>query len=143
MADILPTEFSAITTQTEADESVVPQTLNEEEAIPLNSSSGGRASGKPWKYQKVATVRSNLPENVKSKWEERMEKTKKEQAMKKLQNELKEEKEAEKKRRREITLERKRAAEERRRLEEDKAKMGAKKAARLRRRAGRSKKINH
>lgn len=63
-------------------------------------------------------------------------------------------------RRREITLERKKAAEERRRLEEEKAKvgisclslspelsqllqMGARKAARLRRKAGRTKKINH
>lgn len=62
-------------------------------------------------------------------------------------------------RRREITMERRKAAEERKRLEEAKAQvknfplfcfllsdhtqMGAKKAARLRRRAGRSKKINH
>lgn len=65
-------------------------------------------------------------------------------------------------RRKEITMERKKAAEERRRLEEEKAKvspttviscgylvdlprfqMGARKAARLRRKAGRTKKINH
>ncbi|CAL1695342.1 unnamed protein product [Somion occarium] len=111
--------------------------------IPLGASSGGRVSGKPWKSQKTATVRSFLPEGVKSKWEERMEKTKKEKAIKALQTELKEEKQAEIKRRKEITLERKKAAEERRRLEEDKAKMGARKAARLRRRAGRTKKINH
>ena len=141
-----------------------------------------------------------------------MEKTKKEQAIKKLQAELKQEKQDEIKRyvppplhtqqqratlctsacmhrltcagwsyrRREIALERKKAAEERQRLEEAKAKvrlspkipghgsprrrslpcgsaharrfpfalgihlqMGARKAARLRRKMGRTKKINH
>lgn len=90
----------------------------------------------------VLNSRSNLPQGVKTKWDERMEKTKKEKAIKKLQTELKEEKLAEKQRysffsrrkvlcsigviwnrRREITLERKKAAEERRRLEEDKAKV--------------------
>ncbi|KAH8102503.1 hypothetical protein BXZ70DRAFT_928764 [Cristinia sonorae] len=111
--------------------------------IPVAPTSAGRVSGKPWKYTKSATVRSNLPEGVKSKWSERMEKTKKEKAIKQLQTELKEEKQAEIARRREITLERKRAAEEKRRLEEDRAKMGARKAARLRRKAGRTKKLNH
>lgn len=52
-----------------------------------------------------------------------MEKTKREVAVKKLEIELKEEKQAEFKRRREITMERKKAAEERQRLEEDKAKV--------------------
>ncbi|KAL0071840.1 hypothetical protein AAF712_000762 [Marasmius tenuissimus] len=98
-----------------------------------------------------------------------MEQTKKALAVKKLQQELKDEKQAEKDRRREITLERRKAAEEKQRLEEDKArvrlsvspslsitprsppdtfviiilKMGARKAARLRRKQGRTKKINH
>lgn len=92
-----------------------------------------------------------------------MEKTKREAAVKKLERELKEEKKADIIRRREITQERKKAAEERQRLEEDKAKvrmssvqsighfidrffhiqMGARKAARLRRKAGRTKKVNH
>ncbi|KAI0080264.1 hypothetical protein K474DRAFT_1657972 [Panus rudis PR-1116 ss-1] len=114
-----------------------------EPVISLAPSAAGRVSGKPWKVPKSATVRSHLPEGVKTKWEERMEKTKKEKAMKALQKELKEEKEAEIRRRREITLERKRAAEEKKRIEEEKAKMGARKAARLRRKAGRTKKINH
>lgn len=52
-----------------------------------------------------------------------MEKEKKARAIKMLQAELKDEKEAEMKRRREVTKERKQAAEERRRLEEDKAKV--------------------
>ena len=74
-------------------------------------------------------------------WADRMEKTKREAAIKKLQTELKEEKQAEISRfvwfyshtewhphnptgrRRAVTLERKKAAEERRRLEEEKAKV--------------------
>ncbi|KAH7912577.1 hypothetical protein BJ138DRAFT_769482 [Hygrophoropsis aurantiaca] len=116
--------------------------VNIDAPIQIASTSNGRVSGKPWKALKTATVRSQSSEGHKTKWDERMEKTKKDQAIKKLQTELKEEKDAEKRRRREVTLERKKAAEERRRLEEDKAKMGARKAARLRRKAGRSKKIN-
>lgn len=87
----------------------------------------------------------------------------KDASIKKLEAELREEKAAEIRRRREITKERKNAAEERQRLEEDKVKvcyrrfltgylkylltlffqLGARKAARLRRKAGRTKKINH
>ncbi|THH18085.1 hypothetical protein EW146_g2847 [Bondarzewia mesenterica] len=111
--------------------------------VHLASSSNGRLSGKPWKTPKSATVRSHLQEAVKTKtWDDRMQKTKQAQAIKKLQEELKEEKQAERARRREITLGRKKAAEERLRAEEMKAKLGARKAARLRRKAGRSKKIN-
>ncbi|KIM66316.1 hypothetical protein SCLCIDRAFT_365330 [Scleroderma citrinum Foug A] len=110
--------------------------------IPLASSSNGRVSGKPWKAQKMATVRSQASKGRKTQWEERMERTKREKAIKKLENELKEEKQAEKQRRRQITTERKKAAEERRKLEEDKAKMGVRKAARRRRQAGRTKKVN-
>ncbi|KIM47881.1 hypothetical protein M413DRAFT_212412 [Hebeloma cylindrosporum] len=110
----------------------------------LASSSNGRVSGKPWKAQKSPTVRSHLPEGVRTKsWEDRMQKTQKALAIKKLETELKEEKQAELQRRREVTKERKQAAEEKRRLEEAKAQMGARKAARLRRKAGRTKKINH
>ncbi|TFK77228.1 hypothetical protein BDN72DRAFT_33568 [Pluteus cervinus] len=111
-----------------------------ETILPLSSSSSGRSSGKPWKTLKTATVRSFLPEGVKTKkWEDRMEKLKKEQAIQKLQTEMKEEKESEMRRfvpcsilpyssddyhsRREVTQERKKAAEERRRLEELQAKV--------------------
>ncbi|KAF8846253.1 hypothetical protein BDN67DRAFT_1064732 [Paxillus ammoniavirescens] len=113
-----------------------------EQPLQLASTANGRVSGKSWKLAKSATVRSQSSTGHKTKWHVRMEKTTREQAIKKLQTELKEDKQAEKQRRREITLERKTAAEQRRRLEEDKAKMGARKAARLRRKAGRTKKIN-
>ena len=68
--------------------------------------------------------RSHLRPALKTaSWEDRMRKTKERAAMKKLEAELKEEKQAEIRRRREITEERKKAAEERQRLEEDKAKV--------------------
>ncbi|OBZ78741.1 hypothetical protein A0H81_00873 [Grifola frondosa] len=95
-----------------------------ETSISLSASAAGRVSGKSWKQLKSATVRSYIPEGLKTKkWEDRMEKTKKEQAIKKLQAELRDEKQAEITRRKEITLERKKAAEERQRLEEAKAKL--------------------
>ncbi|KZP10530.1 hypothetical protein FIBSPDRAFT_1051261 [Athelia psychrophila] len=91
--------------------------------IPIAPTSNGRVSGKSWKGEKTATVRTYLQDGVKSKsWTDRMEKTKKEQAIKQLQAELQAEKQAEFTRKREITLERKKAAEERRRFEEEKAK---------------------
>jgi rRNA-processing protein CGR1 len=78
----------------------------------LASSTNGRVSGKPWKAQKSPAVyvvlflplhllilqfsRSHLPEGVKTKsWEDRMQKTQKALAIKKLQAELKAEKQAE------------------------------------------------
>lgn len=64
--------------------------------LPLASSSNGRVSGKSWKPLKTATVRSHLPDGVKTKsWEDRMKKTQKALAIKKLETELKEEKQAE------------------------------------------------
>lgn len=108
--------------------------------LPLTSSANGRVSSKSWKLDKL---RTNITASGMSKtFQSRMEQTTKNMAVKKLEKELKDEKQAELMRRREVTKERKKAAEEKRRLEEDKAKMGARKAARLRRKAGRTKKIN-
>ncbi|PVG01935.1 hypothetical protein CPB86DRAFT_689759, partial [Serendipita vermifera] len=112
-------------------------------ATPLAASSKGRVSGKNWKQQKTATVRSHLQTGVRTKsWDERRRKDTKMAAVKALQKELKDEKLAEIQRKREITKERKEKAEEKKRLEEMKAKMSAKKLARMRRRQGRTKKIN-
>jgi len=87
--------------------------------ISLSSSAAGRTSGKSWKDQKTPTVfvstrkdiaertdheplsaysRSQQSEGHKTKWQERMNKTKKELAVKKLQQELREEKEDERRR---------------------------------------------
>ncbi|TRM66424.1 hypothetical protein BD626DRAFT_487727 [Schizophyllum amplum] len=117
---------------------------SEAPVIEIASSTNGRVSGKPWKPKKTATVRSHIQEGVRTKnWEDRMEKEKKAQAIKKLQAELKEEQEAERTARIERIKERRRKAEEKARIEADKAKMGERRAARLRRRQGRTKKINH
>jgi rRNA-processing protein CGR1 len=113
-----------------------------EQPSTLAASANGRLSRKPWKLTKSATVRTQSSPGHKTKWHLRMEKTNREHAVKKLELELKQEKQAEKQRKREITLQRQRASEERLRLEQEKAIMGARKAARLRRRAGRTKKIN-
>ncbi|KAJ3849585.1 hypothetical protein EV368DRAFT_67324 [Lentinula lateritia] len=96
---------------------------NNSSPLELPSSSNGRVSGKSWKTARSATVRSRLPDGVKTKsWAARMEQTKRSLAIKKVEKELKDEKVAEVTRRREVTLERRRAAEEKHRLEEDKAK---------------------
>ncbi|KIJ45145.1 hypothetical protein M422DRAFT_251338 [Sphaerobolus stellatus SS14] len=110
--------------------------------IELNTTANGRVSGKGWKLEKAATRRTQMSSGLKTPYEERMDKTQREKSLKKLQLEMKEEKEGEVKRRREITIARKKAALERQQFEEMKAKMSAKKAARLKRRAGRSKKVN-
>lgn len=135
--------------------------------IPLGKSSAGRLSGKSWKTSKSPTVyafltnrigfaalhltifhnthrRSHLPVGVKSKsWEERKKKDTKLVAVKALEKELKDEKQAEiqrceqvsnlfKKsflndikicRKRDITKERRERVEEKKRLEEMKAKV--------------------
>ncbi|GJJ08740.1 hypothetical protein Clacol_002959 [Clathrus columnatus] len=125
-------------TSNEIDSTPIQGTPN----VELSNSANGRLSGKGWKAQKTAIRRSHLSEVLKTSFEERMEKTQKEKAIKKLKMELKEEKNAEILRRREITAARKKAALERQQFEEMKAKMGARKAARLKRKAGRSKKVN-
>lgn len=117
--------------------------MDSSSAIPLAPTKAGRVSGKNWKGAKTPTVRSNLPRGVKSKsWEDRKRKDTQLTAVKALEKELKDEKAAELARRREVTKERKDRVEEKRRLEEMKAKMSAKKLARVRRRQGRTKKIN-
>ncbi|CAE6410808.1 hypothetical protein BN14_00681 [Rhizoctonia solani AG-1 IB] len=87
--------------------------------------------------------RSHMQAGVKAKsWEARMRKTAAEMAVKKLHREMVDEKAAEVTRRREASQERKKARAEKARLEELAAKMSAKKAERLRKKAGRSKKVN-
>lgn len=72
----------------------------------------------------ILVTSRTIPASTRSKdFDTRMQLTSKNKAIKKLQTELREEKQAELDRRREITKERRKAAEERRRLEEDKAKV--------------------
>ncbi|KAG8219705.1 hypothetical protein J3R82DRAFT_660 [Butyriboletus roseoflavus] len=94
----------------------------------LAASTNGRVSGNSWKLPKTATAygtsppsRSQSSAGHKTKWHVRMEKTKCEHAVKKLESELKQEKQTAKQQKREITLQRQKASEERRRLEQEKA----------------------
>ncbi|CAH1763258.1 12281_t:CDS:2 [Entrophospora sp. SA101] len=59
---------------------------------------GRRVSGKPWKYQKTATRRSQLPKVLRKSWTERMKEKNERIAVKLLENELKDKVESEKKR---------------------------------------------
>lgn len=100
-------------------------------------------SGKPWKDRKPASKRTHLSEGLKTKsWDERMRKKTEAAAVKKLERELKEERQAEIQARVEKIRERRKAKEERERLEFMKAKMSQKKIDRIRRKVGRTKKIN-
>ncbi|CAG8566721.1 3552_t:CDS:2 [Ambispora gerdemannii] len=90
-----------------------------------------RVSGKVWKHPKSATRRSQLPRGLSKTWEQRLEERRAQQAVKTLQKELKEEKEAKKQRAREALLKRRKAAEEKERLEKLAAMYSAKKLKRL------------
>ncbi|KAH7104629.1 hypothetical protein BKA62DRAFT_741911 [Auriculariales sp. MPI-PUGE-AT-0066] len=131
----------------------------EPQAFHLAPSANGRTSGKWWKEPKSATVyaqhahrdfaliatyrRSQLSVGRKTRsFDERMARTQRDAAVKKLASEIKADDAADKLRRRTVTKERKAAAEERQRLELAKAQMGARKAARLKKKMGRSKKVN-
>jgi hypothetical protein len=63
--------------------------------ISLAASKNGRVSGKAWKETKVATRRSYLSPSLKTPFEVRREADKKREAVKLLEKEMKEEKEAE------------------------------------------------
>ena len=86
----------------------------------LDPSLRSRKSGRPWKAPRAqATTRAQRPaeSNLRTKsWDARVEQRTREAAAKKLEKELKDEKEAELERRRSITKERKAKAAEKARL---------------------------
>ncbi|KAF8321356.1 hypothetical protein DL93DRAFT_2163629 [Clavulina sp. PMI_390] len=111
--------------------------------LPLNSSKGGRASGKAWKDRTSASKRTHLSVGLRTKsWDERMRKATEAAAVKKLEKELQDEKAAEQQARTDKIRARRKAREERERLEIMKAKMSQKKLDRQRRKLGRTKKVN-
>ena len=89
-------------------------------AAHLDPSLRSRKSGRPWKAPRAqATTRAQRPaeSNLRTKsWDARVEQRTREAAAKKLEKELKDEKEAELERRRSITKERKAKAAEKARL---------------------------
>ncbi|GFZ50116.1 rRNA-processing protein CGR1 [Saitozyma sp. JCM 24511] len=105
-------------------------------------SKNGRTAGKAHKSSKTATRRSYISNSIKTPFEKRMEKEKEREAVKQVEREMKEEAEAERERKRTALKERRERQAEKSRLEAMAAKMSAKKLQRLRKRQGRSKKIN-
>lgn len=100
------------------------------------------ASSRPWKKPKGPTVRTQKSDKSALNWDKRQEARKKDDAVKKLEREMKEEKETEVERKRKITKERKEKAAEKARLEEMATRMSAKKLQRMKKRMGRTKKVN-
>ncbi|CAG8490973.1 6151_t:CDS:2 [Acaulospora morrowiae] len=98
---------------------------NAEQAI------GRRVSGKPWKYQKTATRRSQLQPSLRKGWDERLAERKEKEITKLLEQELKNEVTLEKERKREAALKRKQALEEKEKQEKLAAIYSAKKLKRL------------
>ncbi|EJU01936.1 hypothetical protein DACRYDRAFT_116350 [Dacryopinax primogenitus] len=119
---------------------IVPQ--DTDTAIPLRASAGGRESGKLWKSTRAATRRTQMPKSLKSKsWEARVAERTQEEATRKIAKEMRDEKQAEADRKREVLRERRKVKEEKARLEAMAAKLSAKKLARMKKRAGRSKTV--
>merc|ERR1711939_21251 len=99
---------------------------------------------RPWKAPRTggSTARVQKTKQLSRSWEQRTSERKKEEAVKKLEREMIDEKKADIERRKTIAKERKEALEERRRLEEAAAKMSAKKLQRLKKRLNRTKKVS-
>ncbi|WOO76877.1 rRNA-processing protein CGR1 [Vanrija pseudolonga] len=110
--------------------------------LEVRASKNGRTHGKAWKSEKTATRRNYISSELKTPFEKRMEREKEKQAMKAVERKMKEEEQAAKDRKVTIIRERRERAAEKARLEAVAAKMSAKKAQRMKKRQGRSKKIN-
>ncbi|KAG1139182.1 hypothetical protein G6F37_009933 [Rhizopus arrhizus] len=98
-----------------------------------------RVSGKIWKIQKKAAVRTQQPKQLRRTWDERTKERERDNAMKALEKQLKQEKQDEIDRKKQANLERKRIKEEKERQEALAAKMSAKRLARLKKREARKK----
>ncbi|KAG0742648.1 hypothetical protein G6F57_010561 [Rhizopus arrhizus] len=98
-----------------------------------------RISGKIWKIQKKAAVRTQQPKQLRRTWDERTKERERNNAMKALEKQLKQEKQDEIDRKKQANLERKRIKEEKERQEALAAKMSAKRLARLKKREARKK----
>ncbi|KAK4685293.1 rRNA-processing protein CGR1, partial [Tremellales sp. Uapishka_1] len=127
--------------------------------LSVAASKNGRTAGKAHKITKTATRRSYLSASVKTPFEIRKENDKKAASIKALEREMKDEKAAETERwvagwsngekaadlvtrKRTALKERRERQAEKSRMEELRAKMSAKKLQRMKKRQGRSKKIN-
>ncbi|KAI8066443.1 hypothetical protein BC940DRAFT_302864 [Gongronella butleri] len=120
----------------------MPATALEKEKIPVGGTVEkitSRVSGKAWKVQKTATVRTQQPKALRRSWEKRTQERQKLETVKALQKQLKDERQAEKDRKKEINNERRRIEEEKARQEALAAKMSKKRLERMRRKEKRKK----
>ncbi|WRT69499.1 uncharacterized protein IL334_006485 [Kwoniella shivajii] len=110
--------------------------------VSVAASRNGRTPGKAHKGEKTALKRSYISNAVKTPYEKRREKDRQQESMKAVEKELKDDKQAEKDRKVTAIKERRERVAERQRMEEMRAKMSAKKLQRMKKRMGRTKKIN-
>ncbi|BGP36831.1 hypothetical protein JCM10450v2_000724 [Rhodotorula kratochvilovae] len=112
----------------------------------LETPDSTRVSGKWWKTEHKATTRVQLGKKNKEQndkaWKAREERRKRDKAVKLIEHEIKEEKEADLERKKEINKLRREREAEKLRLEQMAARMSAKKLQRMKKRLGRSKKVN-
>ncbi|WVW86710.1 hypothetical protein I302_108764 [Kwoniella bestiolae CBS 10118] len=110
--------------------------------VSVAASRNGRTPGKAHKGEKTAVKRSYISNSIKTPFEKRREQDRQKEAMKAVERELKDDKQAEKDRKVTIIKERRERAAEKQRMEDMRAKMSAKKLQRMKKRQGRTKKIN-
>ncbi|CAD6571845.1 MAG: hypothetical protein CYPHOPRED_004598 [Cyphobasidiales sp. Tagirdzhanova-0007] len=97
---------------------------------------------RPWKQtRKESTSQTQKSGKLGKKWEQRLNERKQTEATKKLERDLKQDKEVQLARRKTIAMERRTALEEKRRVEDLASKVSAKKLQRLKKRLNRSKKV--
>ncbi|RXK36075.1 rRNA-processing protein CGR1 [Tremella mesenterica] len=113
------------------------------EPKPLARSKLGKTNGKGWKAPKETAVRrSYISPSIKTSFAKRKELEKTRQAVRDIEREMKEEKATEDERKRTAIRERRERQAEKERQEQLKAKMSAKKLQRMKKRLGRTKKVN-
>ncbi|WWC93005.1 uncharacterized protein L201_007969 [Kwoniella dendrophila CBS 6074] len=110
--------------------------------VSVAASKNGRTPGKAHKGDKTAVKRTYISNSIKTPYEKRREQDKQKEAMKTFEKELKDDKQAEHDRKVAVIKERRERVAEKQRMEEMRAKMSAKKLQRMKKRQGRSKKIN-
>nr|XP_018260458.1 rRNA-processing protein CGR1 [Kwoniella dejecticola CBS 10117]OBR82616.1 rRNA-processing protein CGR1 [Kwoniella dejecticola CBS 10117] len=109
----------------EASSSTSPVTVS------VAASRNGRTPGKAHKSEKTAVKRSYISNSVKTPFEKRREQDKAKAAMKAVEQELKDDKQADHDRKVSIIKERRERAAEKQRMEDMRAKMSAKKLQRM------------
>ncbi|BEI85253.1 hypothetical protein CcaverHIS002_0506540 [Cutaneotrichosporon cavernicola] len=110
--------------------------------LEVRGSKLGRSHGKAWKGEKESTRRTLMAPGLRSTFSKRIEQDMAKKAVKAVEKEMKDEAQEEHDRKVTAIRERRARKAEKERLEQVAARMSAKKLQRLKKRQGRSKKIN-